>query len=152
MQLPSHRVLIAAVYTLCVLLLDLTFTAEILFSDNDAQRSQGPVDSLVAVSTFGTVALIIGVGLATWAVRTPERARMASLVLVALCGLSLVFFWSGAPGILGACAAWCAGITRGGRPLGGPARIAGIIGAFIAMLNVALTVGGIALHFLVGRA
>ena len=59
--------------------------------------------------------------------------------------LTIIFFWSGAPGILGACAAWCAGLTRGGRPLGGAARVAGIVGAFVALLNVVLTIGGVLL-------
>jgi hypothetical protein len=74
--------------------------------------------------------------------RTPERAKVGAILLGALSVLTLVVFWSGAPGVLGACAAWLAGLTRGGRPLGGAARAAGIVGAFIALLNVVLTVGG----------
>jgi hypothetical protein len=66
-------------------------------------------------------------------------------VLLALSVVTIIFFWSGAPGILGACAAACAGLTRGGRPLTGAARTAGIIGAFIALLNVVLSVGGVLL-------
>lgn len=144
-QLPRGGVLVGAVYAVCVLALDLVFLGEIVFSDKDPHRPQGPISSLVSVSIFGTVALVVGVGLARWLARTPEQARIGSLVLAALSVLAIIFFWSGAPGILGACAAWCAGLTRGGRPLGGAARVAGIIGAFIALLNVVLTVGGVVL-------
>lgn len=142
-QLPSATVLVGGVYAVCVLGLLIIFTGQTVFSDKDPHRSQGPIDSLVSVSVVGTAALVIGVGLALWAVRTAERARIGSLVLVALSVLTIIFFWSGAPGILGACAAWCAGLTRGARPLGGAARVAGIVGAFIALLNVVLTVGGV---------
>jgi hypothetical protein len=75
----------------------------------------------------------------------PQRARVGSLVLAALSVLTIIFFWSGAPGVLGACAVWCAGLTRGGRPVAGAARVAGIVGAFIAWLNVVLTIGGVLL-------
>ena len=56
--------------------------------------------------------------------------------------VTLVFFWSGAPGIFGACAAWLAGLTRGGQRLSGASRLAGIVGAFIVLLNVVLSIGG----------
>jgi hypothetical protein len=126
------------------------FTATIILSDEDPHRSQGPIESIIAISIFGTAALVVGVGLSLWMVRAPERARVGSYVLLALSVLTLVFFWSGAPGILGACAAWCAGLTRGGRPLGGGARVAGIVGAFIALLNVVLSIGGVLLTPLTG--
>ena len=149
-QLPSAPVLVGAVYAVCVLGLLAIFTGEIIFSDKDPNRSEGPVESLISVSIVGTAALVIGVGLALWSVRSAERARVGSFVLLALAVLTIVFFWSGAPGILGACAAWTAGLTRGARPLGGAARVAGIVGAFLALLNVVLTVGGIALDPMIG--
>ena len=144
-QLPSAPVFVGVAYAVCVLAMDLIFTGQIVFSDKDPHRSEGPIDSIVAVSVGGTAALVIGVGLALWLVRSPERARVGSFVLVALSVLSLPFFWAGSPGILGACAAWCAGLTRGGRPLDGAARTAGVIGAFVALLNVVLTIGGVVL-------
>jgi len=143
-QLPSGPVLVAAVYAVCVLGLIAVFTAQVVFSDEDPHRSQGPIDSIISVALFGTAALVVGLALAV-VLRTPERARVGSLVLAALAVVTMVFFWAGAPGILGACAAWCAGLTRGGRPLGGAARVAGIVGAFIALLNVVLTLGGVVL-------
>jgi hypothetical protein len=143
--LPSTPVLVSVVYAVCVLLPLAVFTGQIIFSDKDPHRSEGPIEELILVSIFGTAALVIGVGLALWLARTPERARAGSFVLVALSVLTVGFFWSGAPGIFGACAAWCAGLTKGGRPLSGGARVAGIVGAFIALLNVVLTIGGFAL-------
>jgi hypothetical protein len=75
---------------------------------------------------------------------------VGSFLLLALAVVTVVFFWSGAPGILGACAAACAGLTSGGRPLPWGARVAGIVGAFFALLNVVLTVGGVVLTPLIG--
>ncbi len=82
-------------------------------------------------------------GLSLWLVRTPERSKVGAILFAALSVLSLIVFWSGAPGVFGACAAWLAGLTRGGRPLGGAARVAGVVGVFMAVLNVVLTVGGV---------
>ena len=143
--LPSARVLVGAVYTICVLGLIAMFVGEIVFTDKDPQRSEGPIDSMVAVGVLGTSALLIVVVLGLWLVRTPERAKVGAVVLGALSVLTVIVFWSGAPGVLGAGAAWLAGLTRGGRPLGGAARVAGLVGAFIALLNVVLSVGGVLL-------
>jgi hypothetical protein len=149
-QLPTARVLVGVVYAVCVLAMDAVFLGAIIVSDKDPYRDEGPVDSIVLISTVGTSALVVGVGLVLWLGRTPERARLGSYLLVALAVVTIVFFWSGAPGILGACAAWCAGLTRGGRALGGGARVAGIVGTFLALLNVVLTVGGVVLSRFVG--
>ena len=81
--------------------------------------------------------------------RTPERARIGAVVFAALSVVTIIVFWSGAPGLFGASAAWLAGLTRGGRPLGGAARVAGIVGAFVAVLNILLSVGGIVLSALI---
>lgn len=140
--LPSARVLVGGVYAVCVLGLIAVFVGEIVFTDSDPYRSEGPVESIIGVGLFGTAALVLGVGITLLLRRTPERAKVGAILLGALSVLTLVVFWSGAPGVLGACAAWLAGLTRGGRPLGGAARAAGIVGAFIALLNVVLTVGG----------
>ena len=150
-QLPSGPVLVGAVYAVCVLGLIAVFTADILFTDKDPHRKEGPIESIVGVALFGTTALVVGVVLVLWLSRTADRARVGSLLLVALSVLTIIFFWSGAPGILGACAAWCAGLTRGSRPLGGAARVAGIVGTCIALLNVVLTMGGILVSGLAPR-
>ena len=140
--LPSARMLIGTVYVVCVLGLIAVFVGDIVFTYNDPYRSEGPIESIIGIGLYGTAALVIGVGIGLWLVRSPERAKVGAILLGALSVLSLVAFWSGAPGVLGACAAWLAGLTRGGRPLGGAARVAGIVGLFIAILNVVVTVGG----------
>jgi hypothetical protein len=144
-KLPSAPVLIGAVYAICVLGLVAFFTGEIAFTDHDPHADDGPIESMITISIAGTAALVIGVALLAWLGRTSDRARIGSFVLLALAVLTVPFFWSGAPGVLGACAGACAGLTRGGRALSGAARIAGIVGLFIALLNVVLTVGGVVL-------
>lgn len=141
--LPSGPVLVAAAYVVCVLGLIAVFLGEIAFSDQDPHRSQEPIDSIISVGLAGTTSLVIGVGLTLWLVSTPERARIGALVLGTLSVITLPFFWSGAPAVLGACAAWLAGVTRGARVLGGAARVAGIVGVFVVLLNIVLAVGGV---------
>jgi hypothetical protein len=148
--LPSAPAFIGGVYAACVLVLLATFTFEIAFTDIDPHKNEGPIDSLVSVGLVSTVAVVIALGLSLWLVRTPERASVGAVVLSVLSVLSLVVFWSGAPGIFGACAAWLGGLTRGSRPQGGVARVAGIVGAFVALLNVVLTVGGVVIGAITG--
>lgn len=143
LPLPSARGLIGGVYAICVVGLVAVFVGEIAFTDVDPHKSEGPIESIVSVSVVGTTALAICLGLGLWLVRTPERARIGAVVFGALSVVGLVLFWSGAPGLFGATAAWLAGMTRGGRPSSGAARAAGIVGAFIALVNVLLTVGGV---------
>jgi hypothetical protein len=141
-NLPSARVFIGAVYAICVLGTIAVEVGDIVFTDKDPHRNEGPIDSILSIGILGTAALLIVVGLGLWLVRTPERAKVGAIVLGALSVVTLIAFWSGAPGIFGAGAAWLAGLTRGGRPIGGAARVAGLVGAFIAVLNVVLSVGG----------
>jgi hypothetical protein len=145
-KLPSAPVLIGAVYAICVIGLVAVFVGEIVFTDHDPHADDGPIESILKVSIAGSTALVIGVVLLASLGRSAERARIGTFVLLALAVLTVPFFWSGAPGVLGACAAACAGLTRGGRALSGSARIAGIVGLFIALLNVVLTIGGVILN------
>jgi hypothetical protein len=144
-MLPSAPVFVGAVYAVSVLGLIAVFVGEILFTDHDPHASQGPIDSIVSVGLFGTAALVIAVGLSLWFKTTPERARVGAMVLAALSIISIPVFWSGAPGIFGACAAWLGGLTRGSHPQSGAARNAGLVGAFIALLDVVMAVGGVLL-------
>jgi hypothetical protein len=148
--LPSAPVFIGVVYAVCVLGLIAIFVGTIVFSDVDPYENDGPIESIVSVGVVGTAALVIGVGLSMWLVRTPERAAVGAVVLGTLSVLSLVVFWSGAPAVFGACAAWLGGLTRGSRPQGGAARVAGIVGGFIAVLNVVLTIGGTIIGIVTG--
>jgi hypothetical protein len=148
-QLPAARTLIGAVLVACVLFPLGIFVGEILFTDRDAYRSDGPVDSIISIGLVAGVGLVLALGLGALLVRTPERARIGAVVFAALSVLTIVVFWSGTPGLFGASAAWLAGLTRGGRPLGGAARVAGIVGAFVAVLNILLSLGGLVLSALV---
>jgi hypothetical protein len=143
--LPSARVFVGAVYAICVLGMIAVFVGVIVFTDQDPLEREGPIRSIIGVGILGTAALLIVIGMGLWQARAPERATMGAIVLGALSLLTLIAFWSGAPGVLGAGAAGLAGLTRGGRPLGGAARVAGIVGVFIALLNVVLSVGAVLL-------
>lgn len=144
-QLPSAAVLFGAVIVACIVIPMVVFIGDIVLTDNDPYRAQGPVDSIISIGVVGGAALLISLGVSALLVRNPERARIGAVVLGALSVLTVVVFWSGAPGLFGAGAAYLAGLTRGGRPLGGAARVAGIIGAFVAVLNILLSVAGMIL-------
>ena len=150
MSLPTARVLIGGVYAVCVLGLLALFTGEIVFTDKDPYRSEGPAESILSVGIIGSGALIIGVGLGLWLVQRPERARVGAILFGALSVVSMVVFWSGAPGIFGAVAAWLAGLTKNGTPQPGAARVAGLVGIFVVIVNVVLTVGGVVLTGITG--
>jgi hypothetical protein len=148
--LPSGPVFVGIIYAVGVLGMIAIFVGEILFTDHDPYASEGPVDSIVSIGIVGTAALVIGLGIVLALRKNPERAAVGAIVLAVLAVLSLVFFWSGAPGIFGACAAWLGGLTRGSTPQRGAARAAAIVGAFIAVLDVVLAVGGVALAMATG--
>lgn len=152
-SLPSPTVFIALVYALTVGFTELWYIADILLTDVDPYANDGPVESMLAIGIIGiigiigTAALVLVVGLGGWLVRRPERAKVGAVVFAVLSIVTMLFFWSGAPGVLGAGAAWQAGVLRGGRHQSGAARVAGIVGLFAAALNVALTVGGLLIQF-----
>jgi hypothetical protein len=83
-------------------------------------------------------------------VRTPERARVGSFLLLALPWSRSSSSGRGRRASSAPAQAACAGLTSGGRPLPGGTRVAGIVGAFFALLNVVLTVGGVVLTPLIG--
>lgn len=116
--------------------------ADILFTDRDPHRPEGPVESIAGISVAGTAGLLLALAVALPLRRDPARARIGAIVLGALSLASAPVFWSGAPAVLGAAAAWSAGLTRGDRPLGGAARVAGIAGLVVAALVVVATVAG----------
>lgn len=141
--LPSARLLIGGVYAICVLGVIAYFLVLVAVTNIDPNEPDGVWDSIRSIGLVGTAALLVGVGAGSWLVREPGRARVGAIVFAALALLTVLFFWSGAPGIFGACAAWLAGLTRSGRPLGGAARVAGIAGAFVAFANVAASIVGL---------
>jgi hypothetical protein len=142
--LPRAPWLVGTLYAVCVVLPLLIFVGIILFTDKDPHASEGPIASLESIGLVGHIGLLLGVAIAL-ATRARQRAAAGSIALAVLSVVTVVFFWSGAPGILGACAAWRAGLTRGGTSLTGAGRVAGLVGLFVAGLNIVLTLGGFAL-------
>jgi hypothetical protein len=149
-RVPSAPVLIGGVYAICVLLMELIFAAQILFTDTDPHAPEGPIESMVSIGWVGTAALLLGVlpGLAL--ARTAGGAKAGAIGYGALSVVILVFFWSGAPGIFGAVAAWLGGLTRGRSPQTNVARGFAIVGLCIAILNAIVSIGGTAASALAG--
>jgi hypothetical protein len=117
-------------------------TAEILFTDNDPHRPQGPIDSIVSIAVVGGAGLIVALAVGLPLAKNPARAKIGAIVLGALALATVPFFWSGAPAVLGASAAWLAGLTKGGQPQSGAARAFGIIGFVVAVLGVVAVFAG----------
>jgi hypothetical protein len=116
--------------------------ADILFTDNDPHRPEGPVESIQGIAVVGVIGLIVALAVALPLVRRPTRAGIGAIVLGALALVSLPVFWSGAPAVLGASAAWLAGLTKGGHLQSGAARAFGIIGFVVAILGVVVIIAG----------
>jgi hypothetical protein len=115
---------------------------DILFTDRDPHRPEGPIGSIESISVVGVAALAIALAIGLSMVRNPARARIAAIVLGALALVTVPLFWSGAPAVFGAAAAWLAGLTGGGRPQSGAARAFGIIGFVVAILGVVAVFAG----------
>jgi hypothetical protein len=115
---------------------------DILFTDNDPHRSEGPIDSIWSISVVGVASLIVALAVALPTVRKPTTARVGAIVLGVLALLSLPVFWSGAPAVFGASAAWLGGLARGGHPQTGVARAFGVIGLVVAILGVVALLTG----------
>lgn len=128
--------LLSTVLNLCFQLADL------LFGAGDPHRPQGPIESIVSISVVGVAGLIVALAVALPLRRNPARAKVGAIVLGALALITTPLFWSGAPAVLGAAAAWLAGLTKGARPIGGAARGFGIIGFLVAVLVVVATIAG----------
>lgn len=116
--------------------------ADILFTDNDPHRPEGPIESIQSITVVGVIGLIVALAVALPLVKRPAKAGIGAIVLGALALVSLPLFWSGAPAVLGASAAWLAGLTKGGHPQSGAARAFGIIGFVIAILGVVAVFAG----------
>ncbi|WP_238013162.1 hypothetical protein KZZ52_39160 [Dactylosporangium sp. AC04546] len=114
----------------------------ILFTDNDPHGPEGPIASIVSISAVGGLALAVALAVALPLVRRPGGAKAGAIVLGALALVAVPFFWSGAPAVFGATAAWLAGLARGGQPQSGAARAFGIIGIVVAILGVVAVFAG----------
>ncbi len=143
-NLPSAAVLMGGCYLLAVLGTATIHIAQILSTDVDPYGSEGPVESIVAVSLACTVALALAVGIGFAFRGSRERDQIGAIVLAVLAVPSVIVFWSGAPAVIGAGAVWKAGLTRGGTPLDGAGRVAGLVGLFLLIATLVLLVVGYA--------
>lgn len=116
--------------------------ADILFTNKDPHRPEGPIESIASIAVVGVIGLIVALAVAVPLVKNPAKAKVGAIVLGALALVSAPFFWSGAPAAFGASAAWLGGLTKGGQPQTGVARGFGIIGFVVAVLVVVATFAG----------
>jgi hypothetical protein len=144
----SAPLLVGGAFVLSAIASDLFQLSDILFTNKDPHRSEGPIASIISVSIVAVIALAIALAIAVPTVKTPSRAKIGAIVLGALSLVTVPFFWSGAPAIFGAAAAWVAGLTKGAKPASGAARGFGIVGFVVAVLTVvAIFVGCIGTIF-----
>ncbi|HEU4909060.1 MAG TPA: hypothetical protein VFT17_09355 [Propionibacteriaceae bacterium] len=133
-RIPSAPVVISTVYALCVVvpLIYLTLVVALGLDPNgpDTARQEIP-----AIGLVGTAALAIGVLPGLYLAKSDSASRIGAIVYGALSLLTIVLFWSGAPGVFGAVATWLGGLTRGRTPYRGAPRVFAIIGLCIAILN-----------------
>jgi hypothetical protein len=135
-RIPGYPVLIATIFGICVVGMSLSITAEIVFGyvgEGDQPRSLE--EQLAGVVGFGTAGLLVSLLSVRFLSGSESRARVGAIVLGALSVPALAFFWCGMPALLGAAAARLAGLTRGTTPLGGAARVFGLVGLVLAVLN-----------------
>jgi hypothetical protein len=140
--------LIGGAFVLTTLLEILIQVGAILFTNEDPHAPEGPIASIESVGLVGGLGLIIALAVALPLSRTAAKARVGAIVLGVLALASLVVFWSGAPAMFGASAAWLAGLAKGGQPQPGAARAFGVIGLVIAVLEIVATIAGPAIHAL----
>ncbi|NGN69327.1 hypothetical protein G5C51_36255 [Streptomyces sp. A7024] len=132
----SAPVLVGGAFVLSTVVNICFQVAEILFTDKDPYRSEGPVESIQSIALVGGIGLVLALAVALPLAGKPARARVGAIVLGVLALVSVPVFWSGAPAVLGAAAAWLAGLAKGGQPQTGAARAFGIIGFVVAVLVI----------------
>ncbi len=150
LRLPSGPVLVGVVYAVCVLGAVTFFGGQLLLTDVEPSAPEGPLDSMLGIGLFGSVALVVVLSVVLALRRRPSSARVGTFGLLALAVVTLPFFWCGAPGLAGAGAAWLGGLARGAPPQTGSARVAGLVGLLLAALNVVFNVVAFGLAALAG--
>lgn len=138
----SPAVLVGGTFALTTLLNIAVHVGEILFTDHDAHAPEGPIASIQSVAVVGGIGLVLALAIAIPLSHDTHRAKVGAIVLGVLAIITLPVFWSGAPAVLGASAAWLGGLARGSHPQAGAARGFGIIGIVIAVLEIVASVFG----------
>lgn len=135
----SGPVLLGGVFLLTVGIGIAFNIADIVVNNVDANRPEGPIDSIRTIAVVSIAALAIALAIVLPLRSDPDKARFGAIVLGLLSLISLPFFWSGAPAIFGAASAWLAGLVTGVQPQTGVARGFGVVGLVIAVLLVVAT-------------
>ena len=138
----TPTVLVGGAFALTTLLSIAFHVGEILLTDHDPNAPAGPIESIQSVALVGSVGLVIALAIAIPLSRDPHRAKTGAIVLGVLTIVSLPVFWSGAPAVFGASAAWLGGLARGSYPQTGAARGFGIVGLVVVILEIVATVFG----------
>jgi len=138
----SAPLLVGGAFVLSTVVNILFHVGEILFTNHDPHAPGGSIESIESVAIVGGIGLVVALAVALPLAKNAAKARVGAIVLGVLALVFLPVFWSGAPAVLGASAAWLAGLTKGGQPQSGAARAFGIIGFVIAVLEVVATFAG----------
>ena len=141
-HLPPAPIFIGLVYVLASLS-SVVFMGVVVLAGLDPGGDDSPRQMMMEIGSFGLAALLLGVIPGAFLARSTASSKVGAIVYGALSIITLVFFWSGAPAVLGAVAAWLGGLTRGRPRSTGAARIFAIVGLCIAILNCVTTVGGL---------
>jgi hypothetical protein len=138
----SPSLLVGGTFALTTLLSIAFHVGEILFTDHDPHAPDGPIASIESTALVGVIGLVLALAIAVPLHHDPHRSKVGAIVLGALAVITLPVFWSGAPAVLGASAAWLGGFARGSHPQAGAARGFGVVGIVLAVLQIIATVFG----------
>ncbi len=145
---PAYPVVLGIVFAICTVGMALNLVVAIATGVVD----EGPrtlQQQLAGVIGFGIGGLAISLLGAWWFSRTEARAKAGAIVFGALAVPTVILFFSGTPGMLGATAAFLAGLTHGRTPTSGAPRVFGIVGLVFAILNVLIVVAGVSIAWFV---
>lgn len=146
---PTYPVLLGLVFAVCTVVMALNLVAAIATDVVD----EGPrtlQQQLAGVIGFGLAGLVVSVLGARWFSRAEARSTVGAIVFGVLAVPTVILFFSGAPGMFGATAAYLAGLTRGRTPGSGAPRVFGIVGLVIAILNMLVVVAGVSIAWIAG--
>lgn len=149
LRVPSYPVLLAFAFGICVIGMSISILAEIAFGyvgSGDQPRSLE--EQLAGVLGFGTAGLLVSLAAVRFLSTSDRKARIGAVALGALSVPALAFFWCGMPALLGAAAARLAGLTADGSPRGGAARVFGLVGLVLAVLNPTVNFLAVSLSWL----
>lgn len=148
-RVPRYGVLMAVIFGICVVMMSVSITAEILFGYvGTGPQPRSLVEQLGGVVGFGTGGLVVSLLAARFLGADPARSRVGAIVLAVLAVPAIAFFWCGLPAMLGATAAFLAGVTGGRTPHAGAPRAFGTVGLVLAILNPVVNFLAVSLSWL----